>query len=113
MTKKLTKVTKPTKKLEPLDLFLSNFAGELITVIVNKDITQTKQTEEYIESLTSSLSVEGYLTDLDDTFVYLGYMPEQIHQAINRDFIIHVELKDEGAFEEIMAQEEKPGSTYN
>lgn len=91
-----------------LDLLLLNFAGELVSVTLNKDIQHTKQTEEFVETMTSVLTVNGYLIDVDDSFLYLGYEEDQIAQAINRNFVINVELAEEAAIESLM-EDKKPG----
>lgn len=91
------------KKTEKnMDLLLENFAGEVVEVIINKDIELTEQTEESLNTMKSSLSTKGYLTDLDDNFLYLGYEPNVIHQAINRDFVVYIGLAEEEDVETLM-----------
>lgn len=100
------------KKTEKnMDLLLENFAGEIVEVIINKDIELTEQTEEALNTMKSSLSTTGYLTDLDDSFLYLGHEPNMIHQAINRDFVVYIGLSEEEDVETLMAGPQiKPGN---
>lgn len=100
------------KKTEKnMDLLLENFAGEIVEVIINKDIELTEQTEESLNTMKSSLSTKGYLTDLDDSFLYLGYEPNSIHQAINRDFVVYIGLAEEEDVETLMdGPQIKPGN---
>jgi hypothetical protein len=103
------------KKAKPnLDLLLQNFAGELVEVLMNKDVSLSKETEEGMEIMTTSLSDTGFLTDLDDNFLFLGYELGGMHRAINRDFIIHIALAEEQEAEALMDKTTNRNSgTYN
>jgi hypothetical protein len=106
MTKK-----NPKPSTEKIDLLFNNFVGEIISVMLNKDVEQTKQTETKIETLRSSISVNGYLIDMDDDFLYLGYEPSTIAQAVKRDFIVHIEIADN--LEELLIPETFEDKSYN
>ena len=106
-------LSKKKKVKQDMDLLLANFGGELVTVILNKDIEHHRQSENSIEVIKTPLSVSGYLTDIDDSFIYLGLSENQIHQAVNRDFVVHVELADENELQEIEENNKYSPGEYN
>lgn len=77
-----------------LDRLFEVFAGEIVSIMLNKDVEQTRQTETKIETLRSSIVVNGYLVDMDDDYVYLGLESDIINQAVKRAFIVHMEIVD-------------------
>jgi hypothetical protein len=89
------------------DTFFQVFCGEAISVMLDRDVEQTKQTETQMESLKTSISVQGYLIEMDDDFLYLGYEPEMINQAVKISSIVHVETM-ENPLDEIMNSMEVP-----
>lgn len=101
-------MTVTKKKEPPLDLLFQNFAGELIEILINKEVEQSKQTEDMIETLKHSMHVIGYFTDMDDKFLYLGLEPDTISQAINRNFIIHVEITTPDELDMMLQEAEAP-----
>lgn len=80
------------KKTDKLDLLFDTFVGEAVTILLDKEIEQTRQTQTQIETLKSALSVNGYIIDMDDDFLYLGYTPDHTAQAVKKSFIIHIEI---------------------
>lgn len=80
---------------EKIDLLFETFVGESVIILLDKEVEQTRQSETHIETLKSSLSVNGYIIDMDDDFVYLGYNPDSIAQAVKKSFIIHVEIANQ------------------
>jgi hypothetical protein len=80
------------KKPDKIDRLFENFASEKVSVIIDKDITLTMESEEMSQTQQTPLQVNGYLTDVDDEFLYLGHEPNGIHQAIRKDYIVHMEI---------------------
>ena len=77
---------------EKVDVLFDVFAGEHISIILDKEVEQVRQTETHIETLKSSISISGYAVDMDDDYIYLGYEPGIISQAIKKTFIVHIEI---------------------
>lgn len=96
----ILKKTKVAKTVESMDLLLKNFAGEQVEIVLDKDLEHPMTSDgESIEVIKMPLTVTGYLTDIDDQFVYLGLSINQINQAVNKDFIIHIGIMDEDSLE--------------
>ncbi len=95
------------KKKPNLDKLFKIFCGEVITIMLDSQSEQTKQTETKIETLKGALSVQGFLVDACDDYLYLGYEPEIIAQAVHKKFIVHIELMQDG-MDEIMNGEDFP-----
>lgn len=81
---------KPVKK-ESNSILFEVFCGEAVTIMINRDVEQTEQNETTIKTLKTSLSVQGYLIEVDDEYLYLGYDPEIISQAVKKESIVHIE----------------------
>jgi hypothetical protein len=114
-TKTAPKPTKAIKKeivVDPLhekvDRLFENFAAEKIIVILDKDIELTIETEEGTQSHKTPVTAQGYLTDCDDTYLYLGQQPNGINQAIHKDYIVHIEIDDSVADDNTMEIGELP-----
>lgn len=92
-------------KVAKVDRLFENFASELVTILMDKDIEISSQSEEMIQTQKMPMSASGYLTDVDDQYIYLGHAPNGIHQAIRKEYIIHIEITeaelDEGDMMEI------------
>ncbi len=95
------------KAKQNLDKLFDIFCGEVVTVMLNAQSETTKQTETKIETIKGCLSTQGYLVDMCDDYLYLGLDPQFPSQAVNKDFIIHIELAETMA-DEIMNAEDFP-----
>ena len=86
-----------SKKSTPLDLLLKNFAGERVEIVVNRDLETPIATSdgETIEIINIPLTIAGFITDQDDNFIYLGLSVNQIDQAVNKEFVVHIMIADE------------------
>ena len=77
------------------DKLFELFAGEYVQIIIDKDVEVSKQTASQVETMKSPMSINGYLVDVDDVYLYLGISPNAITQAIPRDFLLHIEISEE------------------
>lgn len=75
-------------------MILKTFALEYICLYLNKDNKQSIQLGDDIKLFHSSTTVEGYLIDEDDEYLYLGLSQEMIHIAINKKQIVMIEMSD-------------------
>ena len=92
--------TKSVSKVESMDLLLKNFAGELVDIVVDKDLEHPVSANgESVEIVKIPLTVSGYLTDMDDQYIYIGLSINQISQAINKNYVIHIGIADEFSIE--------------
>lgn len=83
-----------------MDRLFELFASEFVTVMIDKDVEQVTQTEESVSSMKSPISFVGFLTEIDDEYIYLGLDQNTINQAIKRNLIAHIELSDPNMFDE-------------
>jgi hypothetical protein len=81
---------KPVKK-ESNSILFEVFCGEAVSIMINRDVEQTEQNETTVKSLKTSLSVQGFLIEVDEDYLYLGYDPEIISQAVKKDAVVHIE----------------------
>lgn len=72
-----------------------NFAGEFVVILLNRDTKQTVEMEGRLQVICSPAIIEGYLVDEDDEYYYVGVTPKTFNQAINKKYIIHMELGSE------------------
>lgn len=98
------------------DRLLANFGSEFVQIIVDKNAKTSKTTETKIETSEIPLVIQGYVVDVDDDMVYLGFIPELISQSVRRDYIIHIQITEENNdMEELILSGEIPpeGKDWN
>lgn len=112
----ILKKSKAVKKADPLDLLLKNFAGEEVDIVINQEMETpmniTEGGEEHMALIKMPLTVTGFLTDIDDQFIYLGGSVNQINQAVNKDFVVHIGVVDESMLE-ITDDGKIPAGSFN
>ena len=84
-----------TKKEKKVTSLFDTFAGEYVSVMLDKEITQHIQIGQSIESVKVPINFEGYLTEMCDSYIYLGQIPGTISQAIKTDTIFHIQVTAE------------------
>lgn len=84
-----------TKQKEKVNCLFEVFAGELVAMLIKVNVERTKQSAKGVELIKAPLSVNGYLTDEDDYYFYLGSEPNKYEQAVKKDEVLHVELYQE------------------
>lgn len=95
-----------TKKEEQINLFLQNFVGTEIEIMLNlyHEIQQTNETEILIQK--NPLAMRGFVIDMDDEFVYLGETPNAITRFCRKALIaggeIAKENEEENHFDELL-----------
>lgn len=80
------------KKSDKVDRLFENFASEKIIIVLDKDIELTLDNEEGHQTHKTPVTATGFLTDIDEEYVYLGHTPNGIHQAIRKEYIVHIEI---------------------
>ena len=78
----------------PLNNLFKYFAGEFVSVLLNKDIKQSIQTTHTVKTIVNPCQLEGYLIDEDDIYFFIGSQPGTINTAINKKMIVTMELID-------------------
>lgn len=71
------------------------FSGERVSMYLNFSIEASETTEDTVSSTRGPLSVEGYLTDEDDEFYYLGIEPAQYNVAVRKTNVMGVFVSPE------------------
>lgn len=69
-----------------------NFAGEFITILLNKDTKQTIEMDGKLHIVQSPAIIEGFLIDEDDEYYYIGHTDKAFNQVVNKRYIVHIEL---------------------
>lgn len=77
------------------DFLFEYMASEFVQVVIDKDYEETKQTEEGVNTKKCPIIAYGYLVDEDDSYIYLGPAPDTISQAVQKEYIVHIELTSE------------------
>jgi hypothetical protein len=83
---------KTSKKAPDHNILFEVFCGEAIDIMLDQSFEQTEQNETTVKTLKASIRVQGFLIEIDDNFLYLGYDPEIISQAVPRHRVVHIEL---------------------
>ena len=88
------------------------FAGEYVSVLLNKTAFQSIQHGSNIKNIQSQTVEEGYLVDEDDVHYYLGSEPTHISCAIQKAFVMKVDVVDPTSIDEELfnALVDGPGS---
>jgi hypothetical protein len=81
------------KFVELNDKLFEIFAGDYINVVMDFTVESITQSEREVEQMKTPLIAEGWLTDQDDNYLFLGIMPESYSQALRKNAIILVEAK--------------------
>jgi len=93
-------------KKEQLDLFLRNFVGSKVEIMLNlhHEIQQANESETLIQK--NPLAIRGFILDVDDAFVYLGETPNAITRFCKKAFIVGGEIlkedKSDNHFDELL-----------
>lgn len=69
-----------------------NFAGEYVTILLNKDTKQTVEIDGRLQIIQSPALIEGFLIDEDDEYYYIGHNDKSFNQVVNKKYIVHIEL---------------------
>jgi hypothetical protein len=69
-----------------------NFAGEFITILLNKDTKQTVEIDGRLQIIQSPALIEGFLIDEDDEYYYIGHNEKSFNQVVNKKYIVHIEV---------------------
>lgn len=77
-----------------------NFAGEYITILLNKDTKQTVEIDGRLQIIQSPALIEGFLIDEDDEYYYVGHNDKSFNQVVNKKYIVHIELSSSEKEEE-------------
>lgn len=84
-----------TKKKSGLDLLITNFVGENVTIYLMDKVKNISETSKGIEETTAPIMIGGYVIDMDDVWVYLGDNQQSINTAIQKRRIAFMEVKQE------------------
>lgn len=96
-------------KSKKADRLFEIFAGEYINIIINVMMEQTVTDGEQLQTVKTPISVQGYLTEEDDVYLYLGHTPGLLNQSVAKNIIVHVEVaQEETEVEETMEVGELP-----
>lgn len=93
------------------NVFFDTFAGEFVEIILDLEITNNINLTEdgHAHEMKMPLTVQGFVMDIDDTFIYLSPDGENVNQAFPITDLKHiaiVELKDQ--VDEILDEIEPP-----
>lgn len=91
------------KEPEVITTFAASFLGEWVRIVTKIKITETMETEEGILENTAQLILRGYLVDYDDSFYYLGEIPNEVNQAVERRNAPIIQIEEQiNVYEEIL-----------
>lgn len=100
------------KKTRKVDLLFQTFVGEPISILLDQYREQVEQTDSHIKTIKEPISAQGYLVDMDDDFLFLGYEPTVIAQAIRRERIVQIDII-EVSIEDMINQSVEVDKGYN
>lgn len=92
-------------------MFLDIFIGEYVLMIVNLDVVEsiTVNEEGQTAPITSKMSLEGFLLDMDNEFIYLSDNGEEVTEAVKREDLRYIKRVDvKNPLEEMLDQAAEP-----
>lgn len=92
-------------------MFLDIFIGEYVVLIVNLDVTEsiTVSEEGHTTPVNSKMTLEGFLLDMDNEFIYLSDNGEEVTEAVRRDDLRYIKRVDvKNPLEEMLDQAAEP-----
>lgn len=95
---------------EPSVLFMT-FQGEFVNILLSTNLSTTQQVDDEIMSAEIPLSVEGFLVDEDDQFLYIGPSPALADKAVGKQHVLLIQLKQpDDALQNALDEMEPEGS---
>lgn len=86
-------MTKPKLNPETTKLF-DIFNGDFVSIITTQYVESVTQSEHTVEQVKSPIMIEGFLTDEDDNYYFLGSEPDCYEQAVKKEFTVIIEIKN-------------------
>lgn len=77
--------------------------GELVQVICKTIVKQVEQNDEMVKELNEPVVFEGYLLDVDDTYLFLGDNTNEVCSAIKKEEVSSVHItKSISIFDDVL-----------
>lgn len=73
------------------------FCGDFVQIHLNKNLKQTVQVGDQLKTIETTIVLEGFLTDEDDKYYYLGLEPEHYHIAVDKKQVVTIEISNPDA----------------
>lgn len=73
--------------MEKINLFLENFLGEEVELILTVYFKNEEHSEEGSIIQKNPLAVKGFVIDIDDEYIYLGDTPDGITRFVRKDLV--------------------------
>lgn len=85
--------------------FFNIFGGQYIIIVLDKDQENTVANHEMTEVNKTPMVAVGYFLDENEDYIFLGHSADEIHQAVRKEYVVHVEIHNEDV--EPMTDKEK------
>lgn len=86
--------------------FLTVFVGEMVEILTDlKMESSIPVAEDIVQTVQVPLTVNGFVMDVDDTFVYLSPDGENVNQALPLNSIKHIAISEIKAPEDVLIDE--------
>lgn len=97
------------KEEADFDLFHITFIGEFVEILTPIYRKHIQGDESGVSDETIPIVLQGYILDIDDTYLYVGDTPEAITQAVfkNDARIIRI-VKEQNPYDDMLDQMEMP-----
>jgi hypothetical protein len=74
------------------ETFHSTFIGERVEIVAGFYQNYREETADSVVTNNAPASIQGYILDIDEHYVYLGKNPSEVSMAIRRDTVLYIEV---------------------
>lgn len=98
-------------KEQELSTFFLAFSGQQVIITVNMMANDHSENEEFKKVHNYPVFYEGVLLDEDSNYYFLGKTPNEITQAVNKKFVMHIQtFEEKEVFDQILDDMPEPES---
>jgi hypothetical protein len=91
------------------DVFMKNFVGLKVEIVA--DFYQKYQEETEVSRITNEApaSIQGFILEVDDHFIYLGKNHTNPTMALKRETVLYIEvIQDKNEYEQLLDEMDIP-----
>lgn len=74
------------------DTFHHSFVGEKVEIVAGFYQNYMEETADSRITNQAPASIQGFILDLDDDYMYLGKNPTEVSMCIRRDTVLYIEI---------------------
>lgn len=89
------------------EAFFASFIGDRVEIVADFYQNYSEETAESRITNHAPASIQGYILDLDNEFLYLGKNPHEVSMCLKRDRVLYIEViggetKERSPYDELL-----------